>query len=239
MIPPKTPTPQPDKHIAILGGSFNPPHIGHMRMLVEVQEQLKPTKTLLLPCASPPHKPNKNLLSFELREKLLDFITKTLPNTEICSIEKTLPVPSYSVDTLTALQTIYPENRFVFILGCGDFATLSSWNRWQSLPELTDFAVLPRGIFNKNEFIETIKKLWPRATQTDEIYGDTGQSMCFALGNGSKAIFIPQPRLDINSTIIRERFLKNLNIDFLIPEQVKSILVKNSKLVCNIWNTKM
>ncbi|MGL4208081.1 MAG: nicotinate-nicotinamide nucleotide adenylyltransferase, partial [Candidatus Adiutrix sp.] len=81
-------------YIALLGGGFNPPHIGHLRMLIEVQEQIRPAKTLLLPCASPPHKPSLNLLPFKMRKELLNFIINTLPNTEISGIEETLPLPS-------------------------------------------------------------------------------------------------------------------------------------------------
>lgn len=66
-------------HIGLLGGSFNPVHIGHVRLAVEIAETLRPQRLDLVPCAIPPHKPHRSLLPFDLRYEMLTAATRAFP----------------------------------------------------------------------------------------------------------------------------------------------------------------
>ena len=132
--------------IGILGGSFNPVHIGHLRLALEVLEA--PVAALeyveLLPCAEPPHKPREGILPFELRSALLEVAGRRIPRLRVNRLEGMRSGPSYTWDTLTAYAAQYPGQRPVFILGGEDFATLPQWFRGLELPQLADFVVVPR-----------------------------------------------------------------------------------------------
>ena len=221
------------EYIAILGGSFNPPHIGHMRIAITVLEKLNLNHLFLMPCASPPHKPQSNLLPFALRKELLVSAVKTLPKIEICSIEDTLPIPSYTVDTLKELNKQYPQNRFVFILGSEDFTQFHTWSRWQEIPVLADLVILPRGKAGLQDFIRTVHTLWPQAKPCHE---SIPNEPSFALDQGQKIMYIEQLRLEISSSIIRELFLKNKSIDFLVPPTTQEILALHVELAHCLWN---
>lgn len=157
---------------ALLGGSFNPPHIGHFRIALEVWEALRPERLLFIPSAMPPHKAAKGLLPFDLRVRMLQAVLRGLPNLpatpdlpgmEVCTIENERPGPSYTVDTLIALAKRYPGCRPAFIMGGEDLPLLPSWDRWERLTELAELVVLPRGKADGELIAKTIQAQWPGA----------------------------------------------------------------------------
>ena len=223
--------------IALLGGSFNPPHAGHFRIAIEVSEALSPAMTLFVPCASPPHKTADNLLPFDLRAALLCASLAEAGMDKgfaVCEVENERSGPSYTVDTLSDLAPRYPDRRLVFIMGGGDYAQLSSWRRWRELPALADLAVLPRVERNEGFFDETTRALWPEAQKTEPPF--PAVSGAYALPGGGHVFFLPQPRLDISSTLVRERWLEGRRLDFLVPHAVHILLSKQKRTIRELWN---
>ena len=121
---------------AILGGSFNPPHVGHLRLAVEVREALGDlvTGVDLVPCAVPPHKDASDLLPFGLRAALVEACIAGLPWLACNRLEGRRQGPSYTWDTLTAYRQAAPGTDLYFILGSPDFAQLPLWRRGTELP---------------------------------------------------------------------------------------------------------
>ena len=152
--------------IALLGGSFNPPHIGHFRIALEVLEALRPELLLFIPSAVPPHKRTDALLPFALRVRMLQAVLRGLPGMEVCTIENERPGPSYTVDTLTALAERYPGYRPAFVMGGEDLSLLPSWDRWEQVTKLAELVVLPRGKADGELIVGTIQAQWPGACAT-------------------------------------------------------------------------
>lgn len=243
--------PQAAPGLLLLGGSFNPPHIAHLRAALEAREALKPEKTLFIPTASPPHKPEANLLPFEMRAAMLNESIAALPKAwrlEVCAVENERQGPSYTYDTLAVLAGRRPEKRLTFVMGAEDYAQLDSWRRWADIPCLADLAVMPRKRHGEESFRQNTLRLWPDAREispcanqnTTEPGAANLAASCsarsvFQLPGGGRSLYLPLPLLEISSSLIRERFLAGLSIDYLVPPAVQAMLEESRAYVSSLW----
>lgn len=207
----------PAPGLLILGGSFNPPHVGHLRLAVEAREALGDLirGVDLVPSAHPPHKKNQRLLPFELRAAMLEAAAKPLPWLRCNRLESLRDGPSYTWDTLRAYRDAEPRTDFYFLLGSPDFALLPTWHRGLELPALCNFVVVPRGEQTAEEFTDIARALWPEAEMRPPLLPD---SACMALPGGGLAHFLPLPWLAVSASRIRELWLTGRSVDYLVPE---------------------
>lgn len=221
--------------LAILGGSFNPPHIAHFRLGHEVKDHLDVSEVIFMPCANPPHKSDAYLLPFELRCEMLSSEIKDVPYFTLSTLESELPAPSYTVETLRALHKMHPGTNFVFILGAEDLEFFTSWHEWEEILALVDIVALPRSCnFNIEIFKTLVAKLgidyFPdSAGLPDYVEG-------YRFKGGNRILYIPQPVVEISSTIIRERWHKKQSLDLFLPQKVLSILYMRKDLVEKFWS---
>lgn len=224
-------------YMLLLGGSFNPPHIGHLRIAIEAREVLQPEIILFIPCASPPHKPSNLMLPFDLRLALLREAITDLPaewNMRVCEVENERPGPSYTVDTLEILAKHHSDMQPVFIMGAEDYAQLHTWRRWQDLPSLADLAILPRKEYGRSFFLVETLKLWPDAQPVPSSF--SGAEAIFTMPDGKgRVLYLPQPLLDISSSLIRQRMLTDRSLDFLLPRPVEKMLHHYAEEVRSCW----
>lgn len=212
--------------LLLFGGSFNPPHAGHMRIALECAEILRPEALLFIPCASPPHKADARLLPFALRCDLLraaieDAAPAPRGRFVVDELEAEREGPSYTVDTLAELRRRHPEHRLAFIMGSEDFARLSDWRDWRRLPLFADLVIVPRSSGAEEGFFRDALALWPEGAAAE---APEGTAYAFALPKGGRLLFIPQPLLAISSSLVRERFLAGRSLDFLVPPGVLRLL---------------
>lgn len=222
----------------VVGGSFNPPHSGHLRIAIETAEVLRPEVTLFVPCARPPHKPDETLLPFSLRAKMLRAAIADLGPAGCCGfavseIENERDGPSYTVDTLAELGAGRPCTRMAFVMGSEDYAKFSSWRQWQKIPELADLVVLPRVLGSARSFEDNTRAFWPAARQFDPPV--PGVQKAFALPCGGRVLYLPQPLLGISSSLVRERMLGGRSLDFLVPPGVASLLYEHKSAISALW----
>lgn len=229
--------------LLLLGGSFNPPHAGHLRIAIETAEALRPALTLFIPCAHPPHKSGNNLLPFALRTRMLTaaieedmFPTGTeqgKPAFAVSEVENERQGPSFTVDTLGVLRERYPGMRPAFVMGSEDFAQLSSWRRWREIPELADLVVLPRSAGAADSFRNSTFAFWPEARLLAPPAAAVRSA--FVLPGGGRLLYLPQPLLDISSSLVRERVLDGRSLDFLVPPSIIRLLKEHEALVADLW----
>jgi nicotinate-nucleotide adenylyltransferase len=224
---------------AILGGSFNPPHIGHLRLVVEVYEALGGMidGVDLMPCARPPHKDITHLLPFDLRAAMLDALVGDTPFLRCNRQESLRDGESYTWMTLQDCRKAAPDTDFYFIMGSVDFAQLPDWFRGLELPALCHFVVAPRGEDTVEAFAATTRAFWPKAEERPcALPGGS----CTALtgeggGSGGLAYFLPLPRLDVSASYLRRLWLAGRSLDYLVPEAALRLLRESRHIVDACW----
>jgi len=132
-------------NIAIFGGSFNPPHLGHLEAARAVEEELAPDKLLIIPANIPPHKAmEEGSPSPEERMELCRLNFASVRGAEVSDMEIRREGKSYTADTLEELMAMYPGAEFTFLLGTDMLLTFEEWYRYRFLLENMTLAVLAR-----------------------------------------------------------------------------------------------
>lgn len=145
--------------IGLLGGTFNPIHIGHISIAQDVQSLLALDKIIFVPAKSPPLKNDLSGFSPEARLRFVKAAISEEPDFEISDIEYHREGPSYTVQTLKEIQNqlnLKPKDLF-FILGCDAFLDIKKWWNYKSLFELANFVLVTRaGSYTDLDKINTI-----------------------------------------------------------------------------------
>ncbi|MBQ3542711.1 MAG: nicotinate (nicotinamide) nucleotide adenylyltransferase [Oscillospiraceae bacterium] len=134
------------ERIGIYGGTFNPPHIGHMAAARQAIKLLRLSKLLLIPDRIAPHKQlPENSPSPQQRLEMLTVAAADIPQAEVSQLELRREGPSYTYLTVEALKQRYPQAQLVLIMGTDMFLSFESWKNWRWLIENVTLAVLYRG----------------------------------------------------------------------------------------------
>ena len=134
------------ERIGIYGGTFNPPHIGHMAAARQAIKLLRLSKLLLIPDRIAPHKQlPENSPSPQQRLEMLTVAAADIPQAEVSQLELRREGPSYTYLTVEALKQRYPQAQLVLIMGTDMFLSFEAWKNWRWLIENVTLAVLYRG----------------------------------------------------------------------------------------------
>lgn len=134
-----------NEKIGIFGGTFNPPHLGHLIMAEQVKDQLGLDRILFMPTAEPPHSSaEKRTIPSEVRVEMLDLALMDNPDFELELYEVERGGKNYSFDTMKALIDLYPGVEFYFIIGGDMIADLPTWYRIDELVEIVQFVGIER-----------------------------------------------------------------------------------------------
>lgn len=215
-------------NIGILGGSFNPVHIGHVRMAIEVRERLGFDQVELVPAKQPPHKDGEDLLPFDLRMELVEAAIRDIPGLGFNPIEGDRPGPSFTCDTLTCYRTEQPKSEISFILGASTFLELPNWQRGLEIPELASLVVVNRWEAAA-EVADFIAAQWPDVARENDIW-------TFPEGHTIQLLDIP--RLDVKGGQIRRRWLERRNLRYLVPPAVESLLEERGAEIEKYWGKR-
>ena len=131
--------------IGILGGTFNPIHLGHIRLAEEALEKFELDKVIFIPTYIPPHKINKDIISFQNRYKMVELAIEEKSNFEVSDLEVKLKGISYSVNTIKELKKIYDDTTNIYFVVGSDYAEeLGLWKDIEDLKKLCKFAIITR-----------------------------------------------------------------------------------------------
>ncbi len=191
---------------AIYGGSFNPPHMGHVSAARSVQEVLKPDNFYIVPAGIPPHKQmEQGSPDGEVRMELCRRAFADIPGAVVSDMELRREGKSYSIDTVHELRERHPDDRLFLVIGTDMLLEFRTWFKYEELLELCTLVVLSREIDDAkaiSDFRDELKKT-----------------------NGADIIVIPHEPLPMSSTDIRERLRLGLGSD-LLPEDVYSYIIR-------------
>lgn len=244
-------------YIGILGGSFNPVHVAHVRLALEMLEADvgfghsdvapdrpdrpdypdRPAHSLcldrmdLIPCAQPPHKSLRSMLPFALRLAMLRAAVEDIPRLSVNDLEGRRQGPSYTWDTLSAYREAFPQARLLFVVGGEDFGALSHWHRGVELPQFADIAMVSREGSGQRAFRHEVARQWPEARLVH-----CGNRLHAELPWGARLLYLPLPRLDISASFIRRRWLRGGSVRFLVPDAVLQVLEERRDEVTACWN---
>ncbi len=183
-------------NIAIFGGSFNPPHLGHLEAARAVEEELAPDKLLIIPANIPPHKAmEEGSPSPEERMELCRLNFASVRGAEVSDIEIRREGKSYTADTLEELMAQYPGAEFTFLLGTDMLLTFEEWYRYRFLLENMTLAVLARREGDETDIVR-------RAEYLRNEYG-------------AKIVFIRREPTPMASTDIRELLRRRSGASYL------------------------
>ncbi len=137
----------PAKKVGLLGGTFNPPHVGHLIIAEQVRDQLGLEKILFLPSAEPPHKREKKTIDSKHRLAMLEKTVMDNEAFEIDTIELQRGGKSYTYDTIVALKEREPDTEFYFIIGADMVEDLPNWHNIEELVSLVQLVGVNRPNF--------------------------------------------------------------------------------------------
>ncbi len=143
--------------IGIFGGSFDPVHIGHLRLARQVQERLHLDQIQFLPCANPVHR-QQPLAAANDRLAMLELAVSDQPGWQISTIELDRSGPSYSIDSLRLIHAQQPQHSLCLLLGVDAFNAIESWKSPEQILKLAHLVVcrrpgleLDREVFNEHQ----------------------------------------------------------------------------------------
>ncbi|NIP77782.1 MAG: nicotinate-nucleotide adenylyltransferase [Gemmatimonadetes bacterium] len=131
--------------IGVFGGTFDPPHIGHLVAAQELHDQLALDRLLLVPAAVPPHKTDRTVTPGAVRLAMLRAAVEGDARFEISELELERDGPSYTVDTLRELRRRHPEAALLLAVGADQLAELESWRDPDGIAALAELVAFRRG----------------------------------------------------------------------------------------------
>jgi nicotinate-nucleotide adenylyltransferase len=188
--------------LGILGGTFDPPHIGHQVLAEQAREQLRLDRVLWVPASDPWRKGGAVVTAAEHRLAMLRLAIASNEAFEVITTELERPGPTYTVDTLNQLHGEYAAEELIFLLGLDALFDLPNWHRPAELIRLALLGVAQRG--DQHLGAEALERLLP--------------------GLSGRVRWVEMPRLDVSATELRRRAAEGRTLRYLVPPEVEGYI---------------
>ena len=202
----------------ILGGTFNPIHLAHLHIAIDVKTACHLDRVLFIPTADPPHKQVSGNVSFPHRLAMVKAAIASYPEFEASDLESRRQGKSFSVDTLEILKREDPKGERFFIIGLDSYLDITSWKDFTRLFELAHLVVMERPGLVLSSPLGHL----PVAVQKNFCYDPNSNRAQHRSGN--MLIFLKETFLNISSTQIRKRVATGAPIDHLVTPAVKEYI---------------
>ena len=184
-------------NVGLFGGSFNPPHVAHLIVAEVVRDQFGLDEVWWIPNATPPHKPNDELVAVQHRLAMTERTVEGNPAFRVCGVEVERDGVSYTVETLRLLQDQHPDTDFALILGSDSLDHFADWHRPDEIAER-----VPLIVYKRPGAIESVAN--PRFANNVQ--------------------YAAAPVMEISGTEVRARRRADRSIRYLVPEAVRSYI---------------
>lgn len=185
--------------IGIFGGSFNPIHVGHALIASFIVENTELDSLWLMVSPLNPLKEGSSMASNYHRLRMTELVTRRMENVITSAFEFGLPKPSYTIDTLNALQAKFPEDEFYLVIGADNWCLFDRWKAGDEI--ISKYHVL--------------------------IYPRRGYEIVIPEQYSDRVAVVDAPLIEISSTQVRERISQLKSISFYVPESVEKFIIDN------------
>ncbi|MGM0395471.1 MAG: nicotinate-nucleotide adenylyltransferase [Bacillota bacterium] len=186
--------------IGLIGGTFNPIHIGHLLIGEYIREEWKLKKIIYIPSGNPPHKTDTKVIDAAHRMRLVELAIENNPHFQLSNVEIKRNGYSFTIDTIRQLSVEYPYEKLYFIIGADTLFELETWKQFKEVAKEIEFIMYGRGSYDNDEINKKINNL-------NTSYG-------FRI-NRSEG-----PEVEISSTEIRDRIKRGLSVRYMIPDNL-------------------
>jgi nicotinate-nucleotide adenylyltransferase len=193
-----------ERRIGFLGGTFDPPHVGHLWLGAFAAEEMELDRVLFVPAAEPPHKRDKPITRAADRLLMARLAIQNDPAFQLCGIELEREGPSYTIDTVDDLERLYgPTTRLFLVMAADSLATIDTWREPDRLLERVEWIVGPRP-----------GNPMPERSALERRFG----------ANAARIHLLSGPSLDVSSSEIRRRVAAGHTIRYLVPRGVEELI---------------
>jgi nicotinate-nucleotide adenylyltransferase len=193
------------KKLGIFGGTFNPPHLGHLILAETAAEDLNLERIFFVPAGKPPHKTNKPLAEPEHRLTMVKLTAAYNSRFAVSGVDMDRPGPHYATDMVRIFQNHYPDAEMFFLMGSDSLRDLLSWHAPDQLISMTSLVVMQR----------------------PAIYPDLAMLSRELPGLLAKVHFLDAPEIEISSTVIVERLKKKQSVRYQVLDSVLTYLTEH------------
>lgn len=193
------------ERIGVLGGTFDPPHVGHLWLATLAADALRLDRVLFMPAAQPPHKAGHPISPATDRLLMTRMAIAGNDAFELCPIEMERPGPSFTVDSVTELQRLYPDAALFLLMAADSLAQIDTWREPDRLLDLVEWIVGPR----------------PGSRMPDR------DALRERFGAAAARIHVLEgPALDVSASEIRDRVAAGKAIRYLVPVAVEELIAE-------------
>jgi nicotinate-nucleotide adenylyltransferase len=197
---------EPPRRIGILGGTFDPPHIGHLWLATLAADAMALDRVLFMPAAQPPHKVGQPVSRATDRLLMTRLAIAGNPLLELCPIEMERPGPSYTIDSIDELERIHPgDTQLYLVMAADSLAQIDTWREPDRLLERIEWIVGPRP-----------GDALPDRSALESRFGE----------RASRIHLLDGPSLDVSSTALRDRVANGQPIRYLVPRGVEELITE-------------
>lgn len=187
--------------IGIFGGSFNPIHSGHAIIAHHIiTSGVVDRLWLMVSPVNPLKVDNERQVNDTDRLRMVEMVSRPMEHVETSAFEFTMPKPSYTIDTLNALQAKFPDDEFYLVIGADNWVVFDRWRNNEEILAKYHLLVYPRLGFD----VEIPEELRDRVTLVDA------------------------PIIELSSTVVRERLAKGLSVRYYVPDEVLNYIERNN-----------
>ena len=200
----RTAADEPARRIGVLGGTFDPPHLGHLWLGALAADAIDLDRVLFMPAAQPPHKDERVVSRATDRLLMTRLAILADPAFELSAIEMERSGPSYTIDSVAELKRLTPDATLYLVMAADSLAQIDTWREPDRLLDEIEWVVGPRPGSNH-----------PDRSVIEERFGE----------RAARIHLLDGPSLDVSSSEIRRRVAAGHTIRYLVPRDVEEMII--------------
>lgn len=210
------------KRVGFFGGTFDPPHFGHLEPARRAAEALDLDAVVFVPAGSPPHKQGEPVTPFGHRFAMMVLATGDQPDFFVSDLEAARQGPTYTIDSVPLLCREWPADQSFFILGSDSFVQLTTWHRWAELVELIHLVVVHRDTAWGADMLEAV----PKWVAERVVWARPGEVVAVTEAGPRRIVIVEHPPVVAAATDLRARLATGRAVGGLVPHAVLDHIAK-------------